>query len=208
MSSHSRISATDRPLLLFALAGIVAYLLPWIVASNAAMTLQAWDLAEWTSLHPAQRSATPGLITPLLLRSHLLLIAALACISLGENRWLAAGIAAALAVAQLPPLEFLSQPGDGNYQQQAFLALLTIAVAPLLPRILTRPARALAQLCLAAAGLLLAALGWTQAQALFHSALEVGAPGAGLWLMLLMYAAIALLALWRMTAKEAADAAS
>ena len=46
-----------RLALLLLIIGLCGYLLPWIVAPSSAMTLNAYDLAEWTSLHPLQQSA-------------------------------------------------------------------------------------------------------------------------------------------------------
>jgi len=56
------------------LLGLLGYLLPWAVASSAPMTLNAYDLAEWTSLHPAQRQTTPPLLAPLRLRAQLAIL--------------------------------------------------------------------------------------------------------------------------------------
>ena len=41
----------------FLLLALIAYSLPWVVGPGAALTLNAYDLAEWTSLHPAVRTA-------------------------------------------------------------------------------------------------------------------------------------------------------
>lgn len=193
------------PLLLTAL---VAYLLPWIVAPNATMTLQAWDLAEWTSLHPAQRSATPALIAPLLLRSQLFILALVTALALNRWRWIASATGLVLALAQLPPLEFVVQLDDANYQQQTLLAVLTLVGVSLPPFIFPLRWHALAQLGLAAVGALTSAFGLSQALSLYRMSLGEGEPGAGFWLMLLAYAGMMLLALQQATTKEAARAAS
>ena len=102
--------------------GLAGYLLPWIVAPTAPMTLNAYDLAEWTSLHPIQLGAP--LAVPLLLRSQLPVIAVwIALPARGPlMRLLAAAGVMLLALAQLPPLEFLTiSRHDSNYQQQFML---------------------------------------------------------------------------------------
>ena len=57
---------------------LIAYALPWMMTPTiAGLTNGAYDLAEWTSIHPAVR-ADPLLLTPLLLRLPLVGIAWLA----------------------------------------------------------------------------------------------------------------------------------
>src|SRR5512143_758636 len=57
----------DRGLWLF--AALIAYYLPWIANRAAALSANAYDLAEWTSLHPAVRGASVPLVAPFLLRA-------------------------------------------------------------------------------------------------------------------------------------------
>src|SRR5438552_17266089 len=51
------------------LAALVAYYLSWINNQAAALSANAYDLAEWTSLHPAVRGAIIPLLAPFLLRA-------------------------------------------------------------------------------------------------------------------------------------------
>lgn len=120
-------------------AGIVCYYLPWFTHSSAGFTMNAFDLAEWSSLHPAVRSSSPPMLTSFLLRlPHLTLAVGLA---LAANllidpraRWLVRLGAALLVLRLLPPAEFLtSARDDPNYRQMALLtvlgaALLTLAI--------------------------------------------------------------------------------
>lgn len=111
---------------------LAAYLLPWVQGGSASLTFGAYDLAEWTSLHPAVRGGSPPFLAPLLLRAVLtciVLYAAFAAPLQGAQRLLALGIVVVLSAAQLPPLEFFtSARGDANYQQQAVLALITLVI--------------------------------------------------------------------------------
>jgi hypothetical protein len=111
------------PLLILALL-LTAYAVPWMnTPSIGALTVHAYDLAEWVSIHPAVR-AEPLLLTALLLRLPL------ACIGLWTGwigscpRWLRVLGVCVIAVALLPPFEFItSAPADPNYQQQFVLAV-------------------------------------------------------------------------------------
>jgi hypothetical protein len=109
---------------------LLAYILPWVVNPGAALTLGGYDLAEWISLHPGARAQTPMLFTSLLLRLPLVsltwLIATHSSSRLTWNWWLSGVIAGLLVVAQLPPLEFVANPNDPNYQQQMALAGLSL----------------------------------------------------------------------------------
>lgn len=107
------------PLLAVALC---AYIIPWVVHPTTALTLGAYDLAEWVSLRP-------DLDTSLLLRSQLLVLTLIFAFLIPKARftliwWIGTIIALALVIAQLPPLDFFrSASGDPNYQQQFVLAV-------------------------------------------------------------------------------------
>ncbi|MCC6613314.1 MAG: hypothetical protein IT320_07530 [Anaerolineae bacterium] len=129
------------PFLLTLLGLLAAYaLLPWAVHTTTALTGNAYDLAEWMSIHPAVR-AEPLMLTPLLLRLPLVCVAW--WVVLQSEAHVGAGyippvrrqvpplpriiIVVLIAIALLPPFEFLtSAPGDPNYQQQAMLAALAL----------------------------------------------------------------------------------
>jgi hypothetical protein len=103
---------------------LVAYALPWMsVPTVSGLTVSAYDLAEWASIHPAVRTDML-LLTPLLLRLPLVCLAIwFATQPIG--RWLRLLIIILLALASLPPLEFFTiARSDANYQQQFVLALM------------------------------------------------------------------------------------
>lgn len=112
-------------------AGLIAYLLPWIVNPSIGLTFGGYDLAEWSSLHPSVRAA--GLTTSLLLRLPPVLFVLMFALLAGNRRfsaeWWGVGIIVGLvAVASLPPLEFFTIfRDDPNYQQQTQLAVITLA---------------------------------------------------------------------------------
>jgi hypothetical protein len=118
----------NRPMLWLAALALLACALPWVSNPGAGLSLNPVDLAEWTSLHPAIQAQSPPLLTTLLLRTPLLVVAALIGLSVGRAaRWPAALAIAALAVAQLPPFEFVRDFESANYRQQALMAALTLA---------------------------------------------------------------------------------
>lgn len=105
---------------------VVAYALPWMtIPTISGLTVSAYDLAEWASIHPAVR-VDPLLLTPLLLRLPLVCLAIwVACQPLA--RWLRVVFVGLLAAASLPPLEFFTiARSDANYQQQFLLALVAL----------------------------------------------------------------------------------
>lgn len=128
-----RVSWAALALLVWAAVGVAAYHLPWVEHVTAGFTMNGFDLAEWTSLHPAIRSSTPPLLATFLLRiPHVAAVLALACAvsGLGSVRWRAAGWALALilAVRFIPPVEFFqSARSDPNYRQMALLTGLGVA---------------------------------------------------------------------------------
>ena len=171
--------------------GLGGYLLPWILAPTAPLTLNAYDLAEWTSLHPSQ-FGTP-LIVPLLLRIQLPIITMLAAL-FARGTWVrrltALGIVL-FALAQLPPLEFATiARHDSNYQQQFVLAVISFAAGLIL---LAYPlSRRLIPIAIgmAAVGMAASLVGQHQAQTLYYMSLQEAAPGAGLGVTVLAYGAI------------------
>jgi hypothetical protein len=115
----------------WALGAVLAFYLPWITNPAAALTFNAYDLAEWTSLRPDVRGGAIPLLAPLLLRAVLGLIALLfglrALNHAGWQRWLYAALALALAITLLPPLDFFRGAfDDPNYRQQFGLAVGTL----------------------------------------------------------------------------------
>jgi hypothetical protein len=101
---------------------LALYLFPWLVNPGASLTPNAYDLAEWASLHPAVRDA--NLLTSLLLRLPLACLALMVAFT-GQSSVLRALVVVALSVAVLRP-EFFTALGDPNYQQQAGLAAFAL----------------------------------------------------------------------------------
>jgi len=113
------------------LAGaLVAYHLAWYTHATAGFTTNAFDLAEWTSLHPAVRSSSPPLLTSFLLRLPLVgLVAAalLAANGLADTRvrWIARVVMALPLLRLVPPKDFFTTASaDPNYRQVALLVAL------------------------------------------------------------------------------------
>ena len=61
---------------LLALA-IIGYLLPWVITPAQSLSMGAYDLAEWTSLHPVVRQTLPFLWATLALRIPLAILGTL-----------------------------------------------------------------------------------------------------------------------------------
>lgn len=125
-----RLARQLAPLFIFVLF-VFGYVQPWVINGSAALNLNGYDLAEWTSLHPSAQGQTPPLLTALLLRLPL------ACAvlwlvwhrpSTGQTRLARAAILIITAISLLPPVEFLSQRDNPNYQQQAGLAALVLVL--------------------------------------------------------------------------------
>jgi len=107
------------------------YTLPWITHSTSSLTFGAYDLAEWSSLHPAVRFVEPILQTPLLLRLPAALLLVAFALSVPASRfsrawWIAFAVVIVGAIALLPPLEFFSATDDPNYRQQALIAVIAL----------------------------------------------------------------------------------
>ena len=47
---------------LFLVVSLIAYILPWVNTRATGLTLGAYDLAEWASLHPASIQLLPSLL--------------------------------------------------------------------------------------------------------------------------------------------------
>lgn len=199
-TANSAINARGNGVLVLLLLALAGYLLPWVTAPNAAMTLNAFDLAEWTSLHPIQQQAIPPLIAPFLLRAQLAILAVLITLwSTSRNeRFFAFLFVALLSVSQLPPLEFLKNIADPNYRQLLFLAIATIILSTGLGLILPAQFRPFVIIFLAVSGIVTSLLGQSQAIELYQVTLEQGETGGGLCLIVAAYAAISLNVLRRL----------
>lgn len=118
---------------LLGLGGVVAVHLPWHVHPVAALTNNAFDLAEFASLHPATRAENPALLTSLLLRLPLALLAA--SIALAANRfntaqarWLWRGMALLVALRLNPPIDFYRNPTGVSLNEQHLAALTALGL--------------------------------------------------------------------------------
>jgi hypothetical protein len=111
------------------LLALCAYALPWVITFgstgfNTSLSPGAYDLAEWASLAPTVQTESPPLLTAFLLRAPLACVGLLAAFA-APKQWLGGLAALVVAVALLPPLEFVRDPGNMNYRQQFALAAIT-----------------------------------------------------------------------------------
>jgi uncharacterized membrane protein YsdA (DUF1294 family) len=174
------------------LGALAAYYLPWIANRAAALSANAYDLAEWTSLHPSVREASIPLLAPFLLRAALGGLALLSGFRAlrvlpGWLRLAYAALALWLALTLLPPLDFFRGAwDDSNYRQQFFLSVGTLVGLGMLsaagrrasPRLLRR-----AEASLGLLALLSGLIGEILAQNVIRS-LQIDAPlGVGVVLL-------------------------
>ncbi|MCI0710276.1 MAG: hypothetical protein L0154_08955, partial [Chloroflexi bacterium] len=118
-------------LLLVGLLGVIAVHIPWHVHDVAAFSLNAFDLAEWVSLHPATRAENPALLSSILLRLPLVLLGI--SITLSANflrderlRWIWRCVALLVVFRLNPPIDFYRSPNGVSLNEQ-HLAYLTYA---------------------------------------------------------------------------------
>jgi hypothetical protein len=129
--------------MLLALA-LIGYVLPWVRTPSSALTLGAYDLAEWASLNPIVRESAPYLWTSLALRLPLAAIGILMAANVKHqyHRLVGFGVVLFTGIALLPPLEFFTVYRDDiNYRQQFFIAIATLimgAIVLMLPKHMSR----------------------------------------------------------------------
>ncbi len=176
---------------------MISYLLPWLVATSAPLTLNAYDLAEWVSLHPSQRHTSPPLMATLLLRLQLLMLSVMLGALPANKPWKLASaiLIVLLAIAQLPPLEFVLDPGNLNYRQQFGLALASLFFGMLFLRFLRPRLRSIALIALPMVGIVSALMGMSRALEVFAVLQVDGATGLGMWLLIASYLGCLALAL-------------
>ncbi len=181
-------------LLMLLLLGLLGYISPWAVTRSAPMTLNAYDLAEWTSLHPAQRHTTPPLLAPLLLRVQLVILTLTFAVT-ASGRWITALVVLLLALAQLPPFEYVYDIANLNYRQQFGLALFSLIAGLVATRFGNRrPARSVL-IVLPVAGVASVYTGVSQAFEVYRQLQAVASVGMGPWLLVASYIGIAALCL-------------
>jgi hypothetical protein len=175
-----------------AVVGLLGCVQPWIVVSTSSMTLNVYDLAEWASLAPAQSHTSPPLLASLLLRLQPVIL----CVILGAvvdgraKKTIAAIAILMLAAAQLPPFEYIYDINNINYRQQFFLAVASLAGGWAAIRFWHQWLSALAVIVLPIVGLATAALGLSQAEALYRQFQMSAAAGAGIVLLSVSYLAL------------------
>ena len=156
-------------LIMFALIG---YCLPWVLTPASGLSLGAYDLAEWSSLHPVVRQTIPFLWTTLALRIPLAILGILLATYVRKiSHQIPIAILCLLvaAIALLPPLEFFTTyRDDPNYRQQFILVLLTLIIG--IPTVIGKPKRLQrgALIALSVLGIISSAIGLYQAQSLLQ----------------------------------------
>mgnify|MGYP001554124038 CR=1 FL=1 len=171
--------------LTYLLLGIAlfGYVLPWILISTNPMSLGAYDLAEWSSLHPSQPTSSPPMLVPLLLRLQLVIISTLIALHTHTilQRWIGLCVIALLAVAQLPPLEFLTIARDNiNYQQQFMLATTSLVIGSGLIMRNPKQWQPIITIILLSIGIISSISGLQHAQELYTLSLQEHTIGSGL----------------------------
>ncbi len=150
--------------LAFLAVALLAYLIPWSTSAVNSLTMGAYDLAEWLSVHPATQ---PLRLPSLLLRCQLLIITWLFALEYATyRRWLWFAVIAMLAAAQLPPLDFITRLGDTNQQQQFILATLSLLGAGVCIWIAQKPIRLFFLVGFAITGIITTIIGAIQARSL------------------------------------------
>lgn len=196
MNTRAERSQSSGILYIIIIVAILTYLLPWSAASSASLTLNAYDLAEWVSLHPAQRLTSPPLLSPLLLRLQLTILTLLLAATNARTPWrrLAAVGIILLSIAQLPPPEYIRDIGNLNYRQQFFLALTSLLVGLALLRIRLARVKTLVIAALPLAGVVTTVAGVAAANDVIAELQPNAQIGLGPWLYAASMLAILLLA--------------
>lgn len=133
---------------LFLVIALISAFFPWLDHPVAALSFNAYDLAEWVSLIPDVRNGSPPMIAPLLVRltfAGLALCFALQAIRARRtpSRLFATLLTGFSLVWLVPPIEFfrnITRTQDTNHWQQAALlgiTVLLIAALVILRRRLT-----------------------------------------------------------------------
>ncbi|MBL1136886.1 MAG: hypothetical protein HND46_16390 [Chloroflexi bacterium] len=206
-------TSTQRPkndlawfVLWCALLGVITYHMVWQTHKVAAFNSNAFDLAEWVSLHPTVRAESPALFTPLLLRLPIILLAGMVAVASSvlqaeKAKWLWRGVALLVVLRLNPPTDFYPWGGGSpNDQQLGRLSGLGLAVVLMLIiggrwlQYFWKPAT----LILLIASLITALEGYNRAQKVLDSIqIETGIGGGlVLYVAFLLFAGVAILASW------------
>ncbi|GAB4551462.1 MAG: hypothetical protein OHK0023_18440 [Anaerolineae bacterium] len=172
------------------LIALVGYYVTWINNAAAALSANAFDLAEWVGIAPSVRYVAPPnvpMLPPLLLRLALVILALLFALHAARAqkitpRVIFSLIALALVVSLRPPIDFFrGNSTDPNYQQLAGLCALGLVGLALLAAAAWRGLRlGWLTLPLTLIGILAALVGYLQSVEVIRT-LQIPAPlGAGL----------------------------
>lgn len=129
VSSSPNLEYTPQLLWGIVAAALIGYMMPWVSSPGVGLSLGAYDLAEWASLHPASQATCPIMLASLLLR----IVPALLVIVVALNSRITSnsringviGIMAVIGMSLLllPPLEFFTEARNNpNYQQQFIIS--------------------------------------------------------------------------------------
>ncbi|MBI5927863.1 MAG: hypothetical protein HY862_01030 [Chloroflexi bacterium] len=149
----------------------------WQTHKVAAFSSNAFDLAEWVSLHPTVRAESPALFTPMLLRLPLILLAGI--MALGSSvlqtekaKWIWRGVALLVVLRLNAPTDFYPWGGGSPNDQQlgrltafGLAAVFVIILGGRWLRFFWKPAT----LILLLASLITALEGYHRAQKVLHS---------------------------------------
>jgi hypothetical protein len=105
---------------------LASYFLPFWEIQAASLSLNGYDLAEWTAIHPFVQNMSPALLTAFFIRILAVGLVGLLLVELRRMRlrWIYLAVSLVSGIALMPPLEFFSQAtGDANYRQQFAIAL-------------------------------------------------------------------------------------
>lgn len=182
---------------------LFGYIVPWVLTSSSPLTLSAYDLAEWTTLHPTQPHTNPPLNIAFMLRLQLVIITLLIGLNArkGNYRMLSVLIIIPLAIAQLPPLDFVtSDSGNINYQQQFLFA--TVSLLTGIGLTFFKPTKFIPfiVITLSAIGIVTAIVGLNAATQLYALLQIEHGIGYGIVLLGCGYVGIIITSLWQMRA--------
>ena len=170
------------PLLLF--IGLVGYFLPWVLTPASSLSLGAYDLAEWSSIHPVVRLTIPFLWTAVALRIPLAVLGIFIAAYIHKtfySKSIAIICLLIVAISLFPPLEFFTTyRDDPNYRQQFLLALSTVIVGILAIIWQLKQFKNTLFIALSILGVMSSMIGLYQAQNLmhdFHLPISVGSGG-------------------------------
>lgn len=123
------------------LLGVMAIHMAWHVHPVAAFTNNAFDLAEFTSLHPATQAESPALLSSILLRLPLVLLAVAIALAANRLRWVKArwlwrGFALLVALRLNPPQSFYKSPSTASLNDKNLAQMTALGVGLVLAVIL------------------------------------------------------------------------